>query len=75
VKLTTHLHLVPRLRMYRSIPPLPQYVFIAWSSSTRYVFTVWYLVKHRGNFSFYSKRETKEGRKERILNDRKRGKE
>jgi hypothetical protein len=41
VKLTTHLHLVPRLRKREAIPPLPQYVFMAWC-----------LVKHRGNFIF-----------------------
>jgi hypothetical protein len=35
VKLTTHLHLVPRLRTRGAIPPLNQYVFMAW-----------YLVKH-----------------------------
>jgi hypothetical protein len=29
VKLTTHLHLVPRLRMREAIPPLPSYVFVA----------------------------------------------
>jgi hypothetical protein len=39
VKLTTHLHLVPRSRMRGSIPPLSQYVFMAWC-----------LVKHRYNF-------------------------
>jgi hypothetical protein len=41
VKLTTHLHLVPRSRMRGFIPLLPQYVFMAWS-----------LVKHRDNFTF-----------------------
>jgi hypothetical protein len=41
VKLTTHLHLVPRSRLHGAIPPLPQYVFIAWC-----------LVKHRDNFTF-----------------------
>jgi len=30
VKLTTHLHLVPMLRMRGAIPPLSQYVFMAW---------------------------------------------
>jgi hypothetical protein len=30
VKMTTHLHLVPRLRMRGDIPPFPQYVFMAW---------------------------------------------
>jgi hypothetical protein len=32
VKLTTHLHLVPRSRMRRDIPSLPQYAFMAWCS-------------------------------------------
>jgi hypothetical protein len=41
VKLTTHLHLVPSSRMREAIPPLPQYVFMAWC-----------LVKHRDNFTF-----------------------
>jgi hypothetical protein len=35
------LSLVPRLRMGRAIPPLPQYVFMAW-----------FLVKHRDNFAY-----------------------
>jgi hypothetical protein len=30
VKLTTHLHLEPRLRMRGDIPPLPQYVSMPW---------------------------------------------
>jgi hypothetical protein len=30
VKLTTHLNLVLRSRMYGAIPPLPQYAFMAW---------------------------------------------
>jgi hypothetical protein len=41
VKLTTHLRLVPRLRMHGAIPQLPQYVFM-----------VWCLVKQRDNFTF-----------------------
>jgi hypothetical protein len=45
VKLTTHLHLVPRSRIRGAIPPLPQYVFMAW-----------WLVKHSDNFNFYLKR-------------------
>jgi len=40
MKLTIHL-LVPRLRVHGTIPPLPWYVFM-----------VWYLVKHRDNFTF-----------------------
>jgi hypothetical protein len=43
VKLTTHLHLVPRSRMRGGIPPLPRYVFMAWC-----------LVKHRENFTFFT---------------------
>jgi hypothetical protein len=39
--MTTHLHLVPRSRMRGAIPPLPQFVFMAWC-----------LVKHRDNFTF-----------------------
>jgi hypothetical protein len=42
VKLTTHLNLVPKSRMCRAIPPLPQYIFM-----------VWCLVKHSDNFTFY----------------------
>jgi hypothetical protein len=41
MKLTTHLHLVPRLRICGYILPLPQYVFMAW-----------YFVQHRDNFNF-----------------------
>jgi hypothetical protein len=41
VELTIHLHLVPRLRMPGAIPPLPQYIFMAWC-----------LVKQRDNFIF-----------------------
>jgi hypothetical protein len=41
VKLTTHLHLVPMSRMRGAIPPLPQYLFLAWC-----------LVKHSDNFTF-----------------------
>jgi hypothetical protein len=40
VKLTTHLHIMPRSRMHGAIPPLPQYIFMAWC-----------LVKHRDNFT------------------------
>jgi len=42
MKLTTHLHLVPRSRMHGAIPTFPQYPLMAWS-----------LVKHRDNFTFY----------------------
>jgi membrane protein YdbS with pleckstrin-like domain len=40
MKLTTDLHLVPR-PMRGAIPPLPQYVFMAWC-----------LVRHRYKFTF-----------------------
>jgi hypothetical protein len=43
VKLTTHLHLVPKSRMRGAIPPLPQYAVMAWCSIKR---------KHRDNFTF-----------------------
>jgi len=32
LKLTTHLHLVPRSRMRGAILPLSQYTFMAWCS-------------------------------------------
>jgi hypothetical protein len=32
VRLTTHLHLVPRSRMRGAIPPIPRYVFMVWCS-------------------------------------------
>jgi hypothetical protein len=41
MKLTTHLHLVPRLRKGGAIPPLPQWIFM-----------VWCLVKYRYNLTF-----------------------
>jgi hypothetical protein len=40
VELTTHLHLVPRLRIRGAIPPFSQYVFMAWC-----------LVNHRNKFN------------------------
>jgi hypothetical protein len=45
VKLTTHLHLVPRLRMCGAIPSL---------THTSYVFTAWCSVKYSDNFFFFS---------------------
>jgi hypothetical protein len=41
VKLTIHPHLMSRSRMRGAIPPLSLYILI-----------VWYLVKHRNNFTF-----------------------
>jgi len=41
MKLTTNLHLVPRLKMCGTILPLLQYVFMTW-----------YLVKLSDNFTF-----------------------
>jgi hypothetical protein len=43
VRLTTHLHLVPRLRKHGVVPPLPQYVFM-----------VWCVVKHRDVYLYLS---------------------
>jgi len=34
VKLTTHLHLVPRLRMNGATPPHPLYTFKMWTGKT-----------------------------------------
>jgi hypothetical protein len=39
--LTTHLHLVPRLRIRGAISALTQYVFMAWC-----------IIKHRDKFTF-----------------------
>jgi len=30
MKMTTHLHLVPRLKMSGAVPHLSQYIFMAW---------------------------------------------
>jgi len=43
VKLTTHLHLVPRTRMRGAISSLPQYAFMAWYSKHGDNFTLPYL--------------------------------
>jgi len=42
VNLTTHLHLVSRLRMCGSIPPLIH----------KFPFVVWCLIKHKDTFTF-----------------------
>jgi len=42
VKLTTHLHLVPRLSMRGAVPPRPHDIFMAWC-----------LVKHRNKLYCY----------------------
>jgi hypothetical protein len=44
VKLTTVLHLVPKLRMHGAILPTPPYFFMSWC-----------FIKHRDNFSFQIK--------------------
>jgi len=52
VELTPHLHLVPKLRLRGAIPPLLQYVFMAWCLvKYRIVFVEWYLIKHGKNFT------------------------
>jgi len=49
-------HLVLRLRMRAIIPPLPQYVFMAWCLIKQWiVYSAWYLVKHRDNFTLPSR--------------------
>jgi hypothetical protein len=53
MKLITHFHLVPRLRMHGATPPLPH--MPAWygaSLSMGYVFRMWYIVMHRDDFAF-----------------------
>jgi len=52
MKLTTHLNLVLRLRTNGAIPPLLQYVFMAWCLIKGYMFMVWDVVKRRGKFTF-----------------------
>ena len=39
VMLTTYLHLAPRLRMSRAIPPLPLYAFMPWTGIAFIYFT------------------------------------
>jgi hypothetical protein len=54
MKLTTHLHLVPRLRLQGAIPRLLQYVFMALCLiKHKYVFMVWYFGKPRDNFTWH----------------------
>jgi hypothetical protein len=54
VKLTTHLHLVPRSRMRGAIPSLPQCAFIEWCLSKRYVFMARRLVKDGETFTSFT---------------------
>jgi hypothetical protein len=54
VTLTTHLHLVPKLRMCGAIPLLTLYAFMAWSGTTTFNFTphsfkVRYSITHKDN--------------------------
>jgi len=55
VELTSHVHLVPSLKVHRAVPPLPQYVFITWclikQEETRLHGAI--LGKVQGNFTFY----------------------
>jgi hypothetical protein len=50
MKLTTHFYLVPRMRMYGDVTSLSQYIFL-----------VWYLLRHRDNFTFTYFFEWREG--------------
>jgi len=53
MKLTTHLHLVPRSEIHEAIYAFPKHVFMAWCLITEYVFTELCLVKLRKNFYLY----------------------
>jgi len=49
VKLTTHLHPVPRSRMRGAIHPLPQYVFMTWCSVKAeglHLYLLWYVKRY-----------------------------
>ena len=37
MKLTTHIHLVPGLRMSGVMPPLPPYAFMVWTGTTSHI--------------------------------------
>jgi hypothetical protein len=50
MKLSTHLHVVPRLRMHGAVPPLP-HIFMVWCLITAFIFMVWYFVKYKDNFA------------------------
>jgi hypothetical protein len=55
VKLTTHLHLVPRSKNeWRAIPPLPQYAFMVWCSVEAQGQLYFYLLPFSARLSFYS---------------------
>jgi hypothetical protein len=52
MKLTTHLHLVPRSGKRGAVPALSQYVSMAWCLiKQRIVFVAWYLFKYKDNFT------------------------
>jgi hypothetical protein len=51
MKMTTYHQLVQRLRMYGTIPPFSQQVFMAWCLIDGYILVAWYLVKQRDNFT------------------------
>jgi hypothetical protein len=61
VKLTTHLHLVPRSRMSGVIPPLPQYASMVWCSVKKaqgqlYLYLkAWRLILRFTHFTIYSR--------------------
>jgi hypothetical protein len=51
MKLTTHIHLVPRSRLRGAIPPLPHYAFMAWCSvkARKQLYLYLYLTHARRN--------------------------
>jgi len=55
VKLTTYIHLVPRLRMCGAISPLLQYVFMVWFIIEQDIhFVVWFLVEHKVTYLYFT---------------------
>jgi hypothetical protein len=52
VKLTIHLHLVPKLRIPEAIIPLTQYAFMVWCLIKQRIRLQIVTVKHRGKFTF-----------------------
>jgi hypothetical protein len=49
IKLTTHLHLVPRLRISGAMPLLPLYTFMAWTETLPLLYYFVYLVANTHN--------------------------
>jgi hypothetical protein len=52
LKLTTQLHLLPRLRIHGATPPLSQYVFTAWYLIKQHIHLHDMVLKDMDNFTF-----------------------